>query len=98
MTPEEAIKTIKAAQAEVEWEYTMDYAAAFDVAIKALEKQIPKEVKIQFLEMGGAITCFETEVCPTCGYDFYIDDLGQTMYCECCPNCGQALYWSDGDA
>lgn len=36
MTREEAIETIKVAIAEVEWEYPMDYAAAFDVALEAL--------------------------------------------------------------
>ena len=39
MTKEEAIKTIKTAIAEVEWEYPMNYAAAFEVAIKALKEQ-----------------------------------------------------------
>lgn len=39
MTNEEAIETIKTAIAEVEWEYPMNYAAAFDMAIEALKKQ-----------------------------------------------------------
>lgn len=43
MTPEEAIKTIELAKAEVEWEYPMDYAVAFEKAKEALEKQIPKK-------------------------------------------------------
>ena len=38
MTIREAIEIIKVAQAEVEWEYPMDYAAAFDVAIECMEK------------------------------------------------------------
>ena len=38
MTIKEAIEIIKVAQAEVEWEYPMDYAAAFDVAIECMEK------------------------------------------------------------
>ena len=42
MTPEEAIKTIQVAIAEVEWEYPLDYSVAFETAIEALEKQIPK--------------------------------------------------------
>lgn len=42
MTNEEAIKTIEIAVAEVEWNYPMDYAVAFEMAISALEKQIPK--------------------------------------------------------
>ena len=36
MKPQEAIETIKIALAEVEWEYPMDYAAAFETAIEAL--------------------------------------------------------------
>lgn len=44
MTNEEAIKTIEVAIAEVEWNYPMDYAIAFETAISALEKQIPKKV------------------------------------------------------
>jgi hypothetical protein len=36
---DEAIETVETARAEVEWEYPMDYAVAFDVALKALEKQ-----------------------------------------------------------
>jgi hypothetical protein len=37
MTNKEAIDTIKHAIAEVEWTYPMDYAAAFDKAVEALE-------------------------------------------------------------
>jgi len=37
MTNQEAIEIIKTAIAQVEWDYPMDYAAAFDMAIKALE-------------------------------------------------------------
>lgn len=43
MSIDEAIETIEVARAEVEWEYPMDYAAAFDVAIKTLKKQ--KEIE-----------------------------------------------------
>lgn len=39
MTNEEAIETIKMAVSQVEWEYPMNYAAAFEVAIKALKEQ-----------------------------------------------------------
>lgn len=44
MTPEEAIKTIRVAIAEVEWDYPLDYAIAFETAIEALEKQIAKSL------------------------------------------------------
>ena len=43
MTPEEAIKTLKIAKAEVEWNYPLDYGIALDMAIEALEKQLPKK-------------------------------------------------------
>ena len=36
MTNTEAINVMEIAIAEVEWEFPMDYAAAFDVAIEAL--------------------------------------------------------------
>ena len=39
MTNQEAIDIIKTAIAQVEWDYPMDYAAAFDVAIKALDQE-----------------------------------------------------------
>ena len=39
MTSEEAIETIKTAISQVEWEYPLDYVAAFDMAIEALKKQ-----------------------------------------------------------
>ena len=43
MTLGEAIKTLELAKAEVEWDYPMDYAVAIDEAIKAIEKQIPRD-------------------------------------------------------
>jgi hypothetical protein len=43
MTNAEAIQTLKLMQAQVEWEYPMEYSAAIDEAVKALEakKWIP---------------------------------------------------------
>lgn len=38
MTDKEVAEIIKVARAEVEWEYPMEYAAAFDRAIEALDK------------------------------------------------------------
>ena len=43
MTKEEAKEVIGMALAQVEWDYPMDYAAAFDMAIKALEQQAALE-------------------------------------------------------
>lgn len=90
MTEKEAIQTIEAAKAEVEWNYPLDYAAAFEKAIEALEKQIPKR----------AISTYkENYKCPTC--ESYIDITDDDLYVyeivppEYCPNCGQALDWSE---
>ena len=70
---------------------------ALQMAIQALEKQVPKKVKKEFVTVNGCITCFETDVCPVCGNDFYIEDLGQTMYYSFCPDCGQALDWGENN-
>lgn len=69
MTYEEAIKTIKLAVAEVEWNYPMDYAVAFEMAISALEKQIPKKPTKTRSEI----------VCPTCK-----TLVGSSPYCRYC--------------
>lgn len=47
MTNQEAIDIIKTAIAQVEWDYPMDYAAAFDMAIKALKAQEPQVMTMQ---------------------------------------------------
>ena len=81
MKPEEAIEIIKVAIAEVEWNYPMDYAVAFEEAIKALEKQIPK-MPIDNIEREW----FE---CPTCGRVIVTYHAGKRHQCKC----GQCLDW-----
>lgn len=85
MTPKEAIEQIELAIAEVEWEYSMSYAAAFDMAIEALEKQIPKKPLNQSEEYDRTYGN-----CPCCGEMVvdYPDDF------RVCSNCGQAIDWS----
>lgn len=79
MTPEEVIKTLEVAKAEVEWNYPMDYAVAIDEAIKAVEKQIPKKpITLKEDALDGY------NVCPVCL--IYQD----TPYCAVC---GQRLNW-----
>ena len=82
MTNEEAIEIIKIAIAEVEWNYPMEYAIAFETAIKALEKQIPEKPK---LDNDNGI--YETEHCPNCNRKLFPNE----HHCKC----GQALDWSD---
>lgn len=94
MTAKEAIQIIEAARAEFEWNRPL-YVAAFEVAIEAIEKQIPLRaipltVKIDCASIGRAIWRKGTTVyeCPKCSafispmYDF-------------CFKCGQALDWSE---
>ena len=82
MKPEEAIEIIKVAIAEVEWDYPMDYTVAFEEAIEALEKQIPKK-PVDDPENGW----FE---CPNCGLIVWVYyGTGETHHCDC----GQRLDW-----
>ncbi len=58
MKTEEAIKTIEIAIAEVEWDYPMNYAVAFEMAIAALRAQQEAEkneplTPDELLEMGS---------------------------------------------
>lgn len=89
MTPEEAIKTIQVAIAEVEWEYPMNYSVAFETAIEALEKQIPKKPISE--------ECYY--ICPCCrgdlgvsDDDIFIYELSMPKYCS---NCGCVLDWTE---
>ena len=89
MTAEEAIKTIQVAIAEVEWEYPLDYSIAFETAIEALEKQIPKKPINE--------ECYY--ICPRCrddlgvsDDDIFIYELSMSKYCS---NCGCKLDWTE---
>lgn len=79
MKPEEAIEIIKIAIAEVEWDYPIDYIVAFEKAIKALEKQIPKKPS------QDSIGLYYFPICPNCHKELESYD----HHCEC----GQTLDW-----
>ena len=87
MTPEEAIKTIRVAIAEVEWNYPMDYAIAFETAIEALEKQIPKK-PIEAVQTGFFW-------CPDCVRAIKMRIEDSKINISYCPFCGQALDWRE---
>ena len=68
-------------------------AEALDVAIQALEKQIPKKpiMKQYFEDLEDEYLC-----CPTCG-EILTDRIpadNKTFYFHCM-NCGQKFDWSD---
>lgn len=82
MLSEEAIQKIKVALAEVEWTSPLDYAAAFDKAIEALEMRIKKKPEM-VLGFGNKFY-----YCPKCKMQLSKNIRPKTLYCI---HCGQAL-------
>lgn len=98
MTNEEAIQTLKEDRALYEGDIveagdgTPDgqLLLALDMAIEALEKQVPKKpIKHYYLDRYCVVDYYYQ--CPTtCNVKF---QLSNTYHF--CPNCGQALDWRD---
>lgn len=65
------------------------YCKAYDIAIKVLEKQIPK--KVELFEDDNC--CGEIRYrCPSCKHNFSMEEFELVInYCDC----GQALDWSE---
>ena len=61
---------------------------AFNMAINALEKQIPKKPMISYDERVKENWCS----CGVCAFGF---GWKRTIHYKYCPNCGQKLDWSD---
>ena len=80
MSNEEAIEVLKVAKGYIKYG---GIAEAVDVAISAVEKQIPKKVKRDKSSFG-------LDYCPTCGI---ISPQKVSKYCDC----GQLLDWSDSE-
>lgn len=85
MTAEEALKIIDTAIAEVEWDYPMNYAAAFDMAKEAFEKQIPKKpVGEHYAHMR----------CPACNHRIPSGAGSSSRRRDnWCNYCGQKILW-----
>ena len=89
MTESEAIEKLKNMRLYMQIEdknndckFTEDDYKANEMAINALEKQMPKKPKER--DCIG----FDTLVCPKCKMALY-------LYEPYCDNCGQAIDWSD---
>ena len=82
MTHEEAIKQLNSIAI---YHFDKCTASAIDMAIYALEKQIPKK------PTRGKYGHTE---CACCGWvvESFCGDLEQYPFC---PNCGQAIYWEE---
>ena len=86
MTYEEAIKILTELK-PIPVDGFKIIAEAYDLAIEALEKQIPKK------PTRGKYGHTE---CACCGWvvESFCGDLEQYPFC---PNCGQAIDWSDDE-
>ena len=115
MTPKEAIEILMSDEKLAEIEYYCGfegqkkvaklYSEALDMAIEAIEKQIPKKPIIytdtrNLLDYNGndyGVREVDVYDCPNCGFD-----ISDKSVCEeyeykpsCCPECGQKLNWED---
>ena len=95
MTPKEAIRRIKEHNRihfQKEKGKCPFITEALNMAISALEKQIPKKPDYEgdgFDEDGYLI--YDTWICPNCEHKYEVDYDDYDF----CPNCGQAFDWSD---
>ena len=83
MNDREAIETIKIAIAEVEWEYPINYSAAFEQAISALEEREERS--------NGCNICKEMDFVYIWDGDFLL----KAGYPSFCPECGRPLKGAD---
>ena len=91
MTYEEAIKNINALNAVCGQKglYDAEFESALELAILALEKQIPKK----------PLHMHKNYYCPICKEDGWMlwDDAIPNDMDEYCGKCGQAIDWSDDE-
>ena len=85
MTIEEAIDELK----RIRHHGTERLIKALEVAISALEKQLPKKLKIEIHE-NRVKSEQEVPCCPSCSKN--LEELIGNLFC---PNCGQAIDWSE---
>lgn len=91
MAPEEAVRAIKISMFYVseEREKTV-FSKALDVAVEALEKQIPKNPAV-IREYNGLDMYYLEFACPNCGKG----SAGKMYKLSRCEFCGQALDWDN---
>ena len=66
MTIKEAMETLRTVQAAVEWDYPMDYAVAFDMAISALQAQDAPDTNVgSMVSRQAAIDAVNSETVST---------------------------------
>ena len=106
---EKAIKTIKIAIAEVEWNYPLDYAIAFETAIEALQEKLERDKGCEYCNCSTTefeITVSDTvDFCKYCPHEKCLNDYGnddcygvgfKCIETEHCPKCGRKLGEENG--
>lgn len=92
MTESEAIEWIKELKNSEEMQdfyYAESFIEACDMAIQALEKQIPQSPDYEGDGYSNGQLVYDTWVCPCCGHHYEVD---YDDY-EYCPKCGQHIDW-----
>ncbi len=98
MVIKEAIRRIKEhneIHSRKEKNFAIHITEALNLAIEALEKQIPKKPDYEgdgYDENG--ILIYDRAICPCCGNDDFEYDINN-WGCKFCPDCGQALDWGN---
>ena len=91
MKIEEAIKELNSIVFDAKFaisEYGCKTKAVFDMAVEALEKQIPKKHDIDIFDYGSGY------VCGNCGeFLLYMDDDDERFKTNYCCYCGQKIEW-----
>jgi rubrerythrin len=91
MTEQEAIKFLKKHKPSKKHGDLSDlgynFKDAYDMSIKALEKQIPKKPNIEGDGYADGHLVYDTWICPNCEKDYEIDYEDY----DYCPNCGQKI-------
>ena len=90
MTIEEAIKLLEIQKPVMGCkEYKKPLMTAYDMAIAALEKQIPKKPYFEGDGYADGQLVYDTWICPNCEkrYEVYYEEYDH------CPKCGQAIDW-----
>lgn len=92
MTENEAIGYLRMATDEAGNEEFSDvYKEMCKLAIKALEKQVPKKPDYEADGYADGELVYDYAKCPICGHDF---EYGINDWeCEYCSDCGQKLDW-----
>ena len=78
---EKAVKTIKIAIAEVEWNYPLDYAIAFETAIEALQEKAERT--------PATVVSSEDDFYHFCS-EYNNEVYKKDKYCH---TCGRELKW-----